>query len=72
MSLHIKFDDDRMVQKLLVSLFCIENALKAFWSFGGFNGENCNSNFLYIPKGTSWPKTRVLTYYSPKSVYAFD
>ena len=48
MSLHIKFDDDRMVQKLLVSLFCIGNALKAFWSFGGFNGENCNSNLIFF------------------------
>jgi hypothetical protein len=40
---------------------------------GGFlGGENCN---MYLSKPKSalpWPKTRVLTYYSPKSLHAFD
>ena len=35
-------------------------------------GENCNIYLSRPQKAPPWPKTRVLMYYSPKSVDAFD
>jgi hypothetical protein len=43
-----------------------------YWGLGDFMGENCNIYLSRPQKALPGPKTRVLTYYSPKSVYAFD
>ena len=76
-SLHIIFDDDRtslMVQKLLAFTFSIGNALKVpkIGVLGDFRGENRNIYLSNPRKAPPWPKTRVLRYYSSKSVYGFD
>ena len=75
-STHVKFDDDRYYGSKVISLYVFHG--KCNWKcpkigvFGDFRGENCN-NYLSSPqKAPPWPKTRVLRYYSPKSVYAFD
>ena len=62
------------VQKLLAFTFSIGNALKVpkIGVLGDFRGENCNIYLSKPQKALPGPKTRVLTYYSPKSVYAFD
>ena len=39
---------------------------------GDFRGENCNIYLSKPQKALPGPKTRVLTYYSPKSLHAFD
>jgi hypothetical protein len=63
------------VQKLLAFWFSIGNALKVpqNWCFGGdFRGENCIMYLSKPQKAHPLTKTRVLTYYSPKSVHTFD
>ena len=42
------------------------------WDFGDFRAENCNIYLSKPQKALPGPKTRVLTYYSPKSLHAFD
>jgi hypothetical protein len=61
------------VQKLLAFLFSIGNALKVpqNWVLGDFRGENCNFYLSKPQKAPPWPKTRVLTYHSPKSAHGF-
>ena len=39
---------------------------------GDFRGENCNIYLSKPQEALPGPKTRVLTYYSHKSVYALD
>ena len=62
------------VQKLLAFTFSIGNALKVpkIGVFRDFRGENRNIYLSNPRKAPPWPKTRVLRYYSSKSVYGFD
>ena len=62
------------VQKLLAFTFSIGNALKVpkIGVLGDFRGENRNIYLSNPRKAPPWPKTRVLRYYSSKSVYGFD
>ena len=59
---------------LLAFLFSIWNALKVHknWGFDVFWGENLNIYLFEPQKASPCAKTRVLTFYSPKSVHNCD
>ena len=62
------------VEKLLRFLFSIGNALEVpkIGVFGDFGGQNWNLYLCEPQKAPPCAKTRVLTYYSPKSVNNCD
>ena len=62
------------VEKLLRFLFSIGNALEVpkIGVFGDFRGENGNMYLSESQKAPPYAETRVLTYYSPKSVHNCD